>query len=176
MMESEYELALRRRREMSRSSLGNVTVPRSRIRTRRASLRTIWRFAPGSSRRRERTTATDGGKSMHLSDQGLIVILVVGLVAGWLAGKVVRGKGSASSAMRRSASSAPSSATASASPRSSFQLRRPRSRHQRHDRSDRAPARLAAHGRERMGQPLAGSRSLRALAPGRERRDEPMEP
>jgi uncharacterized membrane protein YeaQ/YmgE (transglycosylase-associated protein family) len=32
-------------------------------------------------------------KSMHLSDQGLIVILVVGLIAGWLAGKVVRGNG-----------------------------------------------------------------------------------
>ena len=30
---------------------------------------------------------------MHLSDQGLIVILVVGLVAGWLVGKVVRGNG-----------------------------------------------------------------------------------
>jgi uncharacterized membrane protein YeaQ/YmgE (transglycosylase-associated protein family) len=30
---------------------------------------------------------------MHLSDQGLIVILVVGLLAGWLAGKVVRGSG-----------------------------------------------------------------------------------
>jgi len=30
---------------------------------------------------------------MHLSDQGLIVILVVGLIAGWLAGKVVRGNG-----------------------------------------------------------------------------------
>jgi uncharacterized membrane protein YeaQ/YmgE (transglycosylase-associated protein family) len=30
---------------------------------------------------------------MHLSDQGLIVILVVGLIAGWLAGKVVRGDG-----------------------------------------------------------------------------------
>ena len=28
---------------------------------------------------------------MHLSDQGLIVILVVGVVAGWLAGKIVRG-------------------------------------------------------------------------------------
>ena len=32
-------------------------------------------------------------KSMHLSDQGFIVILVVGLIAGWLAGKVVRGNG-----------------------------------------------------------------------------------
>jgi uncharacterized membrane protein YeaQ/YmgE (transglycosylase-associated protein family) len=32
-------------------------------------------------------------KSVHLSDQGLIVILVVGLIAGWLAGKVVRGNG-----------------------------------------------------------------------------------
>jgi uncharacterized membrane protein YeaQ/YmgE (transglycosylase-associated protein family) len=30
---------------------------------------------------------------MHLSDQGLLVILVVGLLAGWLAGKVVRGNG-----------------------------------------------------------------------------------
>ena len=30
---------------------------------------------------------------MYLSQQGLIVILVVGLVAGWLAGKVVRGSG-----------------------------------------------------------------------------------
>ena len=30
---------------------------------------------------------------MHLSDQGFIVILVVGLIAGWLAGKVVRGNG-----------------------------------------------------------------------------------
>src|SRR5271165_1456241 len=32
-------------------------------------------------------------RTMHLSDQGLIVILVVGIVAGWLAGKVVRGNG-----------------------------------------------------------------------------------
>ena len=30
---------------------------------------------------------------MHLSDQGLIVILAVGIIAGWLAGKVVRGNG-----------------------------------------------------------------------------------
>ena len=30
---------------------------------------------------------------MHLSDEGLIVILVVGFIAGWLAGKVVRGDG-----------------------------------------------------------------------------------
>jgi uncharacterized membrane protein YeaQ/YmgE (transglycosylase-associated protein family) len=30
---------------------------------------------------------------MHLSDQGLLVILVVGIVAGWLAGKIVRGEG-----------------------------------------------------------------------------------
>jgi uncharacterized membrane protein YeaQ/YmgE (transglycosylase-associated protein family) len=30
---------------------------------------------------------------MHLSDQGLLVILVVGIVAGWLAGKIVRGNG-----------------------------------------------------------------------------------
>jgi uncharacterized membrane protein YeaQ/YmgE (transglycosylase-associated protein family) len=30
---------------------------------------------------------------MHLSDQSLLVILVVGLIAGWLAGKIVRGNG-----------------------------------------------------------------------------------
>jgi uncharacterized membrane protein YeaQ/YmgE (transglycosylase-associated protein family) len=30
---------------------------------------------------------------MHLSDQGLLVILVVGVIAGWLAGKVLRGNG-----------------------------------------------------------------------------------
>jgi uncharacterized membrane protein YeaQ/YmgE (transglycosylase-associated protein family) len=35
----------------------------------------------------------EGLKSMHLSDQGLLVILVVGIIAGWLAGKVVRGSG-----------------------------------------------------------------------------------
>jgi uncharacterized membrane protein YeaQ/YmgE (transglycosylase-associated protein family) len=30
---------------------------------------------------------------MYLSNEGLLVILFVGLVAGWLAGKVVRGSG-----------------------------------------------------------------------------------
>ncbi len=30
---------------------------------------------------------------MHLSDQGLMIILVVGVIAGWLAGKVVRVSG-----------------------------------------------------------------------------------
>lgn len=30
---------------------------------------------------------------MHLSNEGLLVILFVGLVAGWLAGKIVRGTG-----------------------------------------------------------------------------------
>ncbi len=30
---------------------------------------------------------------MTLTDQGLIIILVVGIIAGWLAGKVVRGAG-----------------------------------------------------------------------------------
>ena len=33
------------------------------------------------------------GKAMRVSDQTLIVILVVGLIVGWLAGKVVRGNG-----------------------------------------------------------------------------------
>ena len=30
---------------------------------------------------------------MHLSDQGLLIILVVGVIAGWLAGKIVKGHG-----------------------------------------------------------------------------------
>lgn len=30
---------------------------------------------------------------MHMSNQGLLVILLVGIVAGWLAGRVVRGAG-----------------------------------------------------------------------------------
>lgn len=30
---------------------------------------------------------------MHLSNQSVLVILIVGIVAGWLAGKVVRGAG-----------------------------------------------------------------------------------
>ena len=47
---------------------------------------------------------------MHLSDQGLLVILVVGLIAGWLAGKV-NGNGFGLSGTWPSGSSAPSSAT-----------------------------------------------------------------
>jgi uncharacterized membrane protein YeaQ/YmgE (transglycosylase-associated protein family) len=30
---------------------------------------------------------------MHISNEGLFVILLVGLIAGWLAGKIVRGTG-----------------------------------------------------------------------------------
>ena len=30
---------------------------------------------------------------MHLSNQSLLVILLVGIIAGWLAGKIVRGTG-----------------------------------------------------------------------------------
>jgi uncharacterized membrane protein YeaQ/YmgE (transglycosylase-associated protein family) len=38
-------------------------------------------------------THQQGEFSMQMSGQGLIVILFVGLVAGWLAGKIVRGTG-----------------------------------------------------------------------------------
>jgi uncharacterized membrane protein YeaQ/YmgE (transglycosylase-associated protein family) len=34
-----------------------------------------------------------GGKVMHLSNQGLLVIIIVGIVAGWLAGRVMEGGG-----------------------------------------------------------------------------------
>ena len=37
---------------------------------------------------------------MYLSSQGILVILVVGLVAGWLAGKIVQGKAEAEPAFR----------------------------------------------------------------------------
>jgi uncharacterized membrane protein YeaQ/YmgE (transglycosylase-associated protein family) len=30
---------------------------------------------------------------MHMSNEGILIILLVGLVAGWLAGKIVRGTG-----------------------------------------------------------------------------------
>jgi uncharacterized membrane protein YeaQ/YmgE (transglycosylase-associated protein family) len=33
------------------------------------------------------------GLQMNLSNEGIIVILFVGLIAGWLAGKIVRGTG-----------------------------------------------------------------------------------
>jgi uncharacterized membrane protein YeaQ/YmgE (transglycosylase-associated protein family) len=37
--------------------------------------------------------ARRGGDIVHISNESLLVILVVGLVAGWLAGKIVRGAG-----------------------------------------------------------------------------------
>jgi uncharacterized membrane protein YeaQ/YmgE (transglycosylase-associated protein family) len=33
------------------------------------------------------------GDQMHMSNQSLLVIILVGIVAGWLAGKIVRGTG-----------------------------------------------------------------------------------
>jgi uncharacterized membrane protein YeaQ/YmgE (transglycosylase-associated protein family) len=39
------------------------------------------------------TVRPDGSFAMYISDQSLIVILLVGLVAGWLAGQIVRGGG-----------------------------------------------------------------------------------
>ena len=38
--------------------------------------------------------AFDWGSAMYLSDQSLLVMLVVGIVAGWLAGQVMEGGGS----------------------------------------------------------------------------------
>ena len=39
------------------------------------------------------TVALIGDASMYLSNQSLLVIIVVGIIAGWLAGKVVEGGG-----------------------------------------------------------------------------------
>ena len=40
-----------------------------------------------------RPVHAEGISLMYISNEGLLVILFVGLVAGWLAGKVVRGTG-----------------------------------------------------------------------------------
>jgi uncharacterized membrane protein YeaQ/YmgE (transglycosylase-associated protein family) len=42
---------------------------------------------------RESEDACSEGIAMHLSNQNLLVIILVGLVAGWLAGLIVRGGG-----------------------------------------------------------------------------------
>jgi uncharacterized membrane protein YeaQ/YmgE (transglycosylase-associated protein family) len=43
---------------------------------------------------RHGTVKSEPGRiTMHLSNESLIVIVLVGLVAGWLAGKIVRGAG-----------------------------------------------------------------------------------
>jgi uncharacterized membrane protein YeaQ/YmgE (transglycosylase-associated protein family) len=42
---------------------------------------------------RAKDVASTGGNFMQLSNEGILVILFVGLIAGWLAGKIVRGTG-----------------------------------------------------------------------------------
>lgn len=42
---------------------------------------------------RPASAANPGGLQMQISNEGILVILFVGLVAGWLAGKIVRGTG-----------------------------------------------------------------------------------
>src|SRR3984885_14909910 len=42
---------------------------------------------------RESRARQQGGILMQMSNEGILVILFVGLIAGWLAGKVVRGTG-----------------------------------------------------------------------------------
>jgi uncharacterized membrane protein YeaQ/YmgE (transglycosylase-associated protein family) len=43
--------------------------------------------------RAEMGTRKQGEFSMQMSNEGILVILFVGLIAGWLAGKIVRGTG-----------------------------------------------------------------------------------
>jgi uncharacterized membrane protein YeaQ/YmgE (transglycosylase-associated protein family) len=38
-------------------------------------------------------TPSDGEAAMHLSNEGLLIVLLVGVIAGWLAGKIIRGAG-----------------------------------------------------------------------------------
>ena len=92
---------------------------------------------------------------MHLSDEGFIVILVVGLIAGWLAGKVVRGNGFGLVG---------DAAIGIVGALIGDWLLHRLGVHfgsgiiglddQRHNRSDCAPARFTGHGCERMGRSL----------------------
>jgi hypothetical protein len=92
-----------------------------------------------------RIRATGQRKSMHLSDQGLLVILVVGVIAGWLAGKIVKGHGFG---LVGDAAIGIVGALIGGGwnhwPR-----------HQRHSRSDCVAPGFAASGRERMGRSFA---------------------
>jgi uncharacterized membrane protein YeaQ/YmgE (transglycosylase-associated protein family) len=47
----------------------------------------------GSRERADLARCQQGERQMVLSNEGILVILFVGLVAGWLAGKIVRGAG-----------------------------------------------------------------------------------
>jgi uncharacterized membrane protein YeaQ/YmgE (transglycosylase-associated protein family) len=51
------------------------------------------RLSLGSKRSADKPFGANGGIFMQMSNEGIIVILFVGLVAGWLAGKIVRGTG-----------------------------------------------------------------------------------
>src|SRR4051794_28623753 len=51
------------------------------------------RLSLGSKRSADRPLGANGGIFMQMSNEGILVILFVGLVAGWLAGKIVRGTG-----------------------------------------------------------------------------------
>src|ERR1700691_1125944 len=54
-------------------------------------VRQLW---VGCERRARKSRAPTGGELvMQMSNEGILVILFVGLIAGWLAGKVVRGTG-----------------------------------------------------------------------------------
>jgi uncharacterized membrane protein YeaQ/YmgE (transglycosylase-associated protein family) len=87
---------------------------------------------------------------MHLSDEGLLVILVVGIIAGWLAGKVVRGNGFG---LVGDAAIGIVGALVGDWLLHRFS-RHHWSHHQRDHRSDNGLARFAAPGRERMGRSI----------------------
>ena len=104
------------------------------------------------------------GKNVPLSDQGLIVILVVGLIAGWLAGEITGAWfGLVGDA-----------AIGIVGARIGDWLLHGLGIHfgsgiiglvcQRHNRSDCAPARSAAHGRQRMGRSLVEASDPRPQA------------
>ena len=65
-------------------------ISRRRLRSARFGFARAWnhfprgKFSPG---------LLPGNKRMRLSNESLIVILIVGMIAGWLAGQVVRGAG-----------------------------------------------------------------------------------
>src|SRR5271165_1202948 len=88
---------------------------------------------------------------MHLSDQGLLVILVVGIIAGWLAGKIIRGNGFG---LVGDAAIGIVGALIGVWLLHRLGVHRPC--HQPQDRSNRASAALTADGGERLGRSLVG--------------------
>src|ERR1019366_3156559 len=75
-----------RRKSPQRRKPGPASLPADWSR----HVRQLW---IGCERSARKSSAPTGGILMQMSNEGILVILFVGLIAGWLAGKLVRGTG-----------------------------------------------------------------------------------